>query len=54
MRDTELTDTKSDFNCFIWQVIFDKRFTNLSSEEMRDTLLEIEQTLLTQEEEDNV
>ena len=51
MRDTELKDIKEDFNSDIWQVIYDERFAKLSTEEMRDTLLEIEETLLTQEEE---
>ena len=51
MRDTQLTDARSDFNSDIWQVIYDKRYANLASEEMRDILLNVEETLLIQEEE---
>ena len=51
MRDTHLQDVKSDFNCDIWQVIYDEQYKNLASDEMRDVLLTIEETLLSQEEE---
>ena len=51
MRATQLQDARSDFNSDIWQVIYDERYMKLSSEEMRDILLSVEETLLTQEEE---
>ena len=49
----QLRDARSDFDCDIWQVIYDERHKKLSIDDMRDILLNIEETLLAQEEEEN-
>ena len=49
----QLRDARSDFDSDIWQVIYDERYMNLSIDDMRDILLNIEETLLAQEEEEN-
>ena len=54
MRTEEkLRDARSDFDCDIWQVIYDERHKKLSIDDMRDILLNIEEKLLAQEEEEN-
>tara|TARA_B000000609_G_scaffold151587_1_gene138119 strand:- start:288 stop:458 length:171 start_codon:yes stop_codon:yes gene_type:complete len=47
----QLRDARSDFDCDIWQVIYDERHKKLSIDDMRDILLNIEEKLLAQEEE---
>tara|TARA_B100000123_G_C25703094_1_gene416232 strand:- start:288 stop:458 length:171 start_codon:yes stop_codon:yes gene_type:complete len=49
----QLRDARSDFDCDIWQVIYDERHKKLSIDDMRDILLNIEEKLLAQEEEEN-
>ena len=48
----QLRDARSDFDCDIWQVIYDERHKKLSIDDMRDILLNIEEKLLAQEEEE--
>ena len=47
----QLRDARSDFDCDIWQVIYDERHKKLSIDDMRGILLNIEEKLLAQEEE---
>ena len=47
----QLRDARSDFDCDIWQVIYDERHKKVSIDDMRDILLNIEEKLLAQEEE---
>ena len=48
----QLRDARSDFDCDIWQVIYDERHKKLSIDDMRDIPLNIEEKLLAQEEEE--
>ena len=48
----QLRNARSDFDCDIWQVIYDERHKKLSIDDMRDILLNIEEKLLAQEEEE--